>query len=612
MDDSNIPSTYKPSTNLNKLRHPLGMSSFGPKERAQFGHKLRLAMACIETPPEPTKGRAIPDNETSIRQRIKSLSQDITSQHADLLALLVKFDDLEGWKTGGTRHCAAWMNIEIGISLQLSWEYLRVGRKLQLLPTLNALFRAGKLSWSKVRLISRVADQESEPLLCHAALDASVSDVKRICDTYRWGEASDCENKDKDENDRACQQWNTRSLTWSEISNGSTLIQLVLPPEIAQAFLNSVEHSMNQLDNANGQLSNTDYNNIDYKMSQRRADAAVLMAETSLQSAGKAIATADRYQVIVSVDAAELPETQSGHRPLNHRLDASPDNASSAVSCEKLSHTSTYNNYIPTKRPTLNGAGPIARETARRITCDCSVSIHKTISGEPVDISRKSRVWPTAMERAIKERDQHCVWPGCTQSRHLHIHHIKHWADGGETSVSNGVCLCSHHHTLVHEGGYTIQRIDNDEHKLNDQFVRQQRITDITMFDFETTLRNSTDSFNAVRKLSPTRYRFRIVNAQGNDILDQPNTRSNDANNRPAYQPHLIHQSILQPCESAHESTPDTLYNPAQKSALGNEYESALDNKHESTHDSTRIECREPFRNGYYIKKQISCTKQAV
>jgi len=94
---------------------------------------------------------------------------------------------------------------QLGQSLQFSWEYLRVGRKLQLLPTLSALFKAGKLSWSKVRLISRVADQESEPLLCHAALDASVSDVKRICDTYRWGEDSNSENSSKDENDRAIQ-----------------------------------------------------------------------------------------------------------------------------------------------------------------------------------------------------------------------------------------------------------------------------------------------------------------------------------------------------------------------------------------------------------------------
>ena len=140
------------------------------------------------------------------------------------------------------------------------------------------------------------------------------------------------------------------------------------------------------------------------------------------------------------------------------------------------------------------------------------------------------------MERAIKERDQHCVWPGCTQSRHLHIHHIKHWADGGATSVSNGACLCSGHHRLVHEGGYTIQRVDNNDQRMDEQFVQQQQNGDISMFEFERVLRNSRASFNAVRKLSPTQYRFGIADAHGNDILDQPNTHIPDARHWPTYQ----------------------------------------------------------------------------
>jgi len=274
---------------------------------------------------------------------------------------------------------------------------------------------------------------------------------------------------------------------------------------------------MNQLDNTASELGKSDS-----KMSQRRADAAVLMAETSLQSAGKAIATADRYQVIVSVDASDLPVAQSDLRQVSH----GPENSSSC--------TSTNHTIIPTKRPTLNGTSPIAHETAKRITCDCSLSVHNKFNGEPVDIGRKSRIWPTSMERAIKERDQHCVWPGCTQSRHLHIHHIQHWADGGTTSVSNGACLCSHHHVLVHEGG----RIDNNDQRLNEQFVQQQRTSDNSMFEFETTLRNNRESFNTVRKLSPTRYRFRIIDAQGKDILEQSNTCFDDAQNRIGYQSH--------------------------------------------------------------------------
>ena len=438
MDKPNHPSSTAKET---PSTFQLGMSSFNAVDRNQFGQHVRLAMACIDGKPErnelneqteDTNRSALPQDAQSIRQRLKLLSQEISSQHADLLELLVRFDDQQAWKQSGASHCAAWMNAEIGISTKLSWEYLRVGRRLQSLPTLQALFRVGKLSWSKVRLITRVADSDNEKILCHAALDASVSEVKRLCDGYRWSDEDGDDGEDA-ENTRAMQQWNSRSFTWREASNGSTQIQLILPPELAQAFLNSVEHCLAELGAA------------DNAMSQRRADAAVLMAESSLQGAGKAIASADRYQVSVSVDESEL----------------------NSITCGSSEH---YKSNTPAKRPTITGAGPIGRETARRIACDCSISVNKTKNGEPIDIGRKSRIWPSAMARAIKERDQQCVWPGCDHSRHLHIHHMQHWVDGGATSVDNGVCLCSYHHTLVHEGGYRIEAVAKDRDGVLKQF----------------------------------------------------------------------------------------------------------------------------------------------
>lgn len=448
------------------------------ESQESYGRGVAILMALKPEDSGPNSSPSLPREARHIRKRLQSLSQDMTSSHADLLELLVRFDELEGWKCNGSKHCAAWMNFEIGISVQCGWEYLRVGRKLRTLKTLRALFRVGKISWSKVRLISRVADASNESLLCHAALDASVSDVKTLCEGYRWHEESDVNN----ENTQALQQWLTRSLTWSETSNGSTRIQITLPTELAQTFLNSVEQSINETD--------TDSTNI----SQRRADAAVMVAEKSLQSAGREIATADRYQVVVSVDAKELqkPATQiAGDQRAQEQ---------------------------PPKRATLQNAGAIAKETARRIACDCSISINQTESGEATSIGRKSRVWPAAMVRAIKDRDQVCVWPGCIQSRHLHIHHIKHWADGGETSIGNGACLCSHHHTMVHEGGYSIVRADSEVNTVDTQFFQQLNTSDSNQFDFETTLRSDWNSFDSVRQLMPLRYRFRIMDRDGNDI----------------------------------------------------------------------------------------------
>jgi len=472
-----------------------GRSQGRDPEKDKYGHNIAIVMALKKNESKPNAGQALPLDASSIRERLQVLSQKITSNHADLLELLVRFDDDEGWKCNGSKHCAAWMNAEIGISVQTGWEYLRVGRKLRTLTTLRALFRVGKVSWSKVRLISRVADETNERILCHAALDASVSDIKTLCEGYRWNEDGSEDGTDSDsENEQAMQQWLSRSLSWKEASNGNTKIQITLPPEMAQAFLNSVEQSINQLDTTSNGIS------------QRRADAAVLMAEKSLQSEEREIATADRYQVVVSVDAEELKNTDV------------------KVNTPRKPHT-------PEKRATVQNTGPIAKETARRIACDCSISVNHKENGQPVNIGRKSRIWPTAMARAIKDRDQVCVWPGCIQSRHLHIHHIKHWADGGETSINNGACLCSHHHTLVHEGGYTIENIelDEDQQLLDVQFFQQLNTTDTNQFDFEKNLRGDWESFNSIRKLMPSTYRFRILNADGQNITEYGLDISNDS-----------------------------------------------------------------------------------
>ncbi|MDE2796254.1 MAG: HNH endonuclease signature motif containing protein, partial [Gemmatimonadota bacterium] len=58
------------------------------------------------------------------------------------------------------------------------------------------------------------------------------------------------------------------------------------------------------------------------------------------------------------------------------------------------------------------------------------------------------------------ERDRGCRYPGCA-SRFTEAHHVKHWADGGETSLADTILLCRRHHRLVHEGG-TRLALDRD------------------------------------------------------------------------------------------------------------------------------------------------------
>jgi len=84
------------------------------------------------------------------------------------------------------------------------------------------------------------------------------------------------------------------------------------------------------------------------------------------------------------------------------------------------------------------------------------VGIKHGSDGSVLSVGRKTRTISPALRRALEARDQGCRFPGCGL-RFTDAHHVKHWADGGETSLSNLLLLCAHHHRFVHESGWKIE-----------------------------------------------------------------------------------------------------------------------------------------------------------
>ena len=105
------------------------------------------------------------------------------------------------------------------------------------------------------------------------------------------------------------------------------------------------------------------------------------------------------------------------------------------------------------------GRSDLPIDTVKRLTCDGSlITIVEDDDGTPLDVGRKRRTVSTALKRALWSRDRGCTFPGCHHKHYVDAHHIRHWADGGDTSVDNLALLCSHHHTLLHEGRFRIRR----------------------------------------------------------------------------------------------------------------------------------------------------------
>jgi hypothetical protein len=83
--------------------------------------------------------------------------------------------------------------------------------------------------------------------------------------------------------------------------------------------------------------------------------------------------------------------------------------------------------------------------------------ILKPPDGNVLNIGRNSRAVPPMLKRALDIRDETCQFPGCCESHYVDFHHIKHWANGGETSKGNLIKLCRFHHRELHHDQYTIQ-----------------------------------------------------------------------------------------------------------------------------------------------------------
>jgi len=101
----------------------------------------------------------------------------------------------------------------------------------------------------------------------------------------------------------------------------------------------------------------------------------------------------------------------------------------------------------------------ISAARARWLTCDGNVSrLIIGPDGVPIDHGRTKRLVPPALRRATEHRDRHCVFAGCHAPAYwCDVHHLVHWADGGETCLENSALLCERHHTKVHHG-FRIER----------------------------------------------------------------------------------------------------------------------------------------------------------
>ncbi|MBW3651577.1 MAG: HNH endonuclease [Actinobacteria bacterium] len=345
-----------------------------------------------------------------LESEITELSAHLNAAECRWLLLVAEFDRRQGWGTWECRSCAHWLNWKCGIDVATARQKVRVAHCLRQLPMTTAAFAAGKLSYSKVRALTRVATPDNEGDLLELALTGTASHLERIVRAYRGALRDDEVDTANDLHDR-------RSVQWHHDDDGSFVLSARLTPEQGALVRQALEAATEAVDNGSAEPLSTGQES----RGQRRADALAIMAESFLATGEHAGHSGDRHLVAVHVDAEVLASDTEGR-------------------CE------------------LEDGPALAAETARRLGCDAAVvAVVEDGRGTPLDVGRKTRSIPPAVRRALQVRDGGCRFPGCTNRRFVDGHHIRHWAAGGETSLANLVLLCRRHHRAVHEGGYTAE-----------------------------------------------------------------------------------------------------------------------------------------------------------
>ena len=333
----------------------------------------------------------------------------------ELLVMLRQFDGQKGWGNGFLS-CAHWLSWRTGIDMGVAREKVRVANALVVLPLLSTALERGEISYAKVRALTRVATPQNEERLLHLAYHATASQVERVARAWRR-----CDRLEEAREDRY--RHLARSVTTYVDDDGMVVLRARLPPEQGVVVQRALEAAAERLYQDSKSAAAPETLQEEVSFVQRRADALTLMAECALQADLDRDTAADRYQVVVHVETAADP-----HEPVQTMVEAD------------------------------QGPIRVSAETSRRLACDASVVvIHEGRDGSVLDVGRKTRTVPTPIRRALTTRDRCCRFPGCT-ARRCDAHHIEHWADGGSTSLDNLMLLCRRHHTLLHEGGISVER----------------------------------------------------------------------------------------------------------------------------------------------------------
>ena len=311
---------------------------------------------------------------------------------------------------------SAWLVARHRVAPSTATRRVRVARSLEAMPQAAEAFAGGELSDAAVGLLASARESfpeafaRCEEALLEAARTLPIGGLRSVIEY--WQQAQDMAKAEAIEDER----FERRHLNVSPTLHGMVRVDGDLDPETGQTLMTALKAVMDADARVHGgpELRNP---------AQRRADALGHICRTWIDSSDRPSILGERPHVVVTLDLEAL-EGRAG-------------------------------------RSELQDAGAVTPESARRIACDARVSrVITDGESQPLELGRSRKLIPPALRRAVAVRDRGCRFPGCGRPPGwCDAHHVRHWADGGETSLGNLVLLCRPHHRAIHRG-FGLEMVD--------------------------------------------------------------------------------------------------------------------------------------------------------
>lgn len=320
-----------------------------------------------------------------------------------------EFDKRRAYLAHGATSVVSWLRQQCGMSGAAAFQSAEVARNLGVIADAGRALDDGEIGFGHAVVLARSVSELGKEAaraggsgLVDAARRVDPDELRRLSRSLRHVVDPDGALR------AALQDHARRRLSLTQTLGGAYLLDGVLGLDDGATLRTALETLVAPLagDGRSG--------------AQRRADALVEMAARHLRSRD-AGSGGGKAQLMVSTSAASAP---------GDRFDTAE----------------------------IVGVGAIPKPTARRLTCDCGMSaITVDAADQPLNVGRTRRSIPSAIRRALEYRDRGCGFPGCDRPiGWTEAHHVRHWLDGGLTSMENLVLLCRCHHRMVHEDGWTL------------------------------------------------------------------------------------------------------------------------------------------------------------